>query len=155
MPVLNNVVATFCFTVQWRDLLVNTQSTAFGAGIAQWIERWTHDWKVACLNPCGSGRKIFFSRVSFLCWLLFQYPSHPRVIAVVHKRSWSSYQKCWWQVTAKHAYTLRMWLCMTWHGAWLYGVHRTCWDGSRFMWHQPCQRCKYTTSVDIKKSAIK
>ena len=23
------------------------------------------------------------------------------------------------------------------------------------MWHQPCQRCKYTTSVDIQKCAIK
>ena len=23
-------------------------------------------------------------------------------------------------------------------------------DGSSFMWHQPCQRCKYTTSVDIQ-----
>ena len=22
--------------------------------------------------------------------------------------------------------TIRMWLCMKWHGAWLYGVHRTC-----------------------------
>ena len=22
-------------------------------------------------------------------------------------------------------------------------------DGCSFMWHQPCQRCKYTTSVDI------
>ena len=28
-------------------------------------------------------------------------------------------------------------------------------DGSRFMWHQPCQRCKYTTSVDIQKHAMK
>ena len=54
------------------------------------------------------------------------------------------------------AYTLRMWLCMKWHGAWLYGAHRMRWDGSSFMWHQPCQRCKYTTSVDIKKErAIK
>ena len=24
-------------------------------------------------------------------------------------------------------------------------------DGSSFMWHQPCQRCKYTTSVNIPK----
>ena len=63
-------------------------------------------------------------------------------------------QKCKWQVTAKHAYTLRMWLCMKWHGAWLYGVHRMHRDGSSFMWHQPCQRCKYTTSVDIQKRAI-
>ena len=41
------------------------------------------------------------------------------------------------------------------HGEWLYGVHRTRRDGSRFTWHQPCQRCKYTTSVDIQKRAIK
>ena len=27
-------------------------------------------------------------------------------------------------------------------------LHR---DGCSFMWHQPCQRCKYTTLVDIKK----
>ena len=64
-------------------------------------------------------------------------------------------QKCRLQVTAKYAYTLRMWLCMKWYGAWLYSVHRTRQDGSRFMWHQPCQRCKYTTSVDIQKRAIK
>ena len=24
-------------------------------------------------------------------------------------------------------------------------------DGCSFMWHQPCRRCKYTTSVDIQK----
>ena len=24
-------------------------------------------------------------------------------------------------------------------------------DGSSFMWYQPCQRCKYTTSVDIQQ----
>ena len=82
----------------------------------------------------------------------------PHVTAVAHKRPRSSCQKGRWQVTAKHTYTLRMWLCMKWHGAWLYGVHRTRRDwlsGSRFLWHQPCQRCKYTTSVDIQKCAIK
>ena len=31
-------------------------------------------------------------------------------------------------------------------------LHR---DGCSFMWHQPCQHCKYTTSVDIQKRAIK
>ena len=51
---------------------------------------------------------------------------HPCVTAVARKRSRSFCQKCRWQVTAKHAYTLRMWLCMKWHGAWLCGVHRTC-----------------------------
>ena len=28
-------------------------------------------------------------------------------------------------------------------------------DGSSFMWHQPCQRCTYTTLVDNQKCAIK
>ena len=50
----------------------------------------------------------------------------PSVTAVARKRSWSFCQKSRWQVTAKHTYTLRMWLCMKRHGAWLYGVHRTC-----------------------------
>ena len=94
-------------------------------GIAQWLERRTRDRKVAGSNPCCSGGRIFFSRVNFLCWLLFRYPFHPRVTAVARKRPRSFCPKRRWQVTAKHAYTLRMWLCMKWHGAWLYGVHRT------------------------------
>ena len=102
------------------------QETWTGSRIAQWLECRTPDWKVTGLNPCRTGGRIFFSRVNFLCWLLFQYPFHPRVTAVARKRSRPFCQKCRWQVTAKHAYTLCMWLCMRWHGAWLYGVHRTC-----------------------------
>ena len=86
---------------------------------------------------------------------LFRYPFHTRVTAVARKRPRSFCQKCRWQVTAKHAYTWRMWLCMKWYGARFYGVHRTRRDGSSFMWHQPCQRCEYTTSVDIQKRAVK
>ena len=97
-----------------------------GAGIAQWLERRTRNWKVGGSNPCRSGGRILFSGVDFLCWLLFRYRFHPRVTAVARKRSRSFCQKCRWQVTAKHAYTFPMWLCMKWHGAWLYGVHRTC-----------------------------
>ena len=52
------------------------------------------------------------------------------------------------QVTAKHACILRMWLCMKWHGAWLYGVHRMHRDGSNFLWHQPCQCCKYKLQME-------
>ena len=88
-----------------------------GAGIAQWLERRTRDWKVAGSNPCRSGGRIFVSRVNFLCWLLFRYPFHPRVTAVARKRPRSFRQKCRWQVTTKHAYTLGLWLCMKWHGA--------------------------------------
>ena len=82
-----------------------------GAGIAQWLERRTRDWKVAGSNPCWNGGRIFFSRVDFLCWLLFRYPFHPRVTAVARKKSRSFCQKCRWQVTAKHAYTLRIEPC--------------------------------------------
>ena len=83
-----------------------------GAGIAQWLERRTRDWKVAGSNPCWNGGRIFFSRVDFLCWLLFRYPFHPRVTTVARKKSRSFCQKCRCQVTAKHAYTLRMWILL-------------------------------------------
>ena len=72
-----------------------------GAGIAQWLERRTRDWKVAGSNPCWNGGRIFFSRVDFLCWLLLRYPFHPRVTTVARKKSRSYCQKCRWQVTAK------------------------------------------------------
>ena len=127
-----------------------------GAGIAQWLERRTRDWKVASSNPRRSGGRIFFSRVNFLCWLLFRYPFHPRVTGVARKRSRSFCQKCRWQVTAKHAYTLRMWLCMKWV-TWsmvVWCTQNLRRHGCSFMWHQPCQRCKYTTSVDIQKNAL-
>ena len=56
-------------------------------------ERWTCDWKVASSNPGRSSRRIFFSRVNFVCWLI-QCPFHPSVTAMAHKRSWSFCQKC-------------------------------------------------------------
>ena len=143
---------TYIYINKW-DLLTCMRN--HGAGIAQWLERRIPDWKVAGSKPCRSGGRIFFSRVNYLCWLLFRYPFHPRVTAVARKRSRSFCQKCRWQVAGKRTYTLRMWLCMKWHGAWLYGVHRMRRDGSSFMWHQPRQRCKYTTSVDIKKKTKK
>ena len=70
------------------------------------------------LSPCRSGWWIFFSVVNFLCWPLFRYLFHPRVPAVTRKRTRSFCQKCRWQVTAKHACTLRTWLCMKWGDIW-------------------------------------
>ena len=98
-----------CFQFLWWH---HATIPVIGAGIAQWLEHQTHDWKVAGSNPCRSGRGIFFSRVNFLCWLLLRYQFHPCVTAVVCKRSQSFCQKCRWQVTAKHACTLLMWLCV-------------------------------------------
>ena len=82
-------------------------------GIAQWLEHQTCDWKVTGLNPNRSSGRIFFSRVNFLCWLLFQYLFHHHVTTVAHKKSQSFCWKCRWQVTAKHVCTLCMWLCMS------------------------------------------
>ena len=112
-----------------------------GSGIAHWLERRTRDWKVASSNPCGSGGRGFFSGVNFLCWLVFRYPFHPRVTAVAHKRSRSFCQKCRWQVTAKHANTLPMWLWMKWHCILVHGwmvYTEPVPKRQHFTWHQPC-----------------
>ena len=61
--------------------------------------------------PAGAAGD-FSSPGSTFCADLFRYPLHPRVTAVVRKKSRSFCQKCRWQVTAKHAYALRMWHCM-------------------------------------------
>ena len=42
-----------------------------GVRIACWLERRTRDRKVASSNLGRSGGRIFFSRVNFVCWLLF------------------------------------------------------------------------------------
>ena len=68
---------------------------------------------------------LLHGRLSVLTLISVSVPP-PSVTAVARKRPRSFCQKCRWQVTAKHSYTLRMWLCMKWHGAWLYGAHRNC-----------------------------
>ena len=76
------------------------------------------------LKGCGfeslqERRENFASPGSTFCAdSLVRYPLHPRVTAVARKRYWSFCRKCRWQVTAKHACTLRMWLC-----AWSDMVH--------------------------------
>ena len=102
-------VPLLCFSF-WGKL-----SRKSGAGIVQWLECRTRDWKVAGSNPCRSSGRIFFSRVNFLCWHLFRYPFHPRVTAVACKRLRPFCQKCRWLVTAKHTCTLPRWLWMKWH----------------------------------------
>jgi len=94
---------------------------------------------------------IFTAPITAFCVWKFSRPKYNAPVA--RKRSRSFCQKCRWQVTAKHSYTLCMWLCMKWHGAWLYGVHRTRRDGSSFLWHQPCQRCTPLQWI-FKKRAV-
>ena len=110
-----------------------------GAGVAQWLKHRIRDRQVAGLNPGRNGGRIFFSRVKFLCCLIFWYPFHLRVTAVASKRSWSFGQKYRWQVTATRIQPTYVALPeVTWDGACLYGVHRTRRDGSSFTWQQSC-----------------
>ena len=63
--------------------------------------------------PAGTAGE-FSSPVSTFCAdSYFGIRSTPRVTAVARKKTpGHSAQKCRWQVTAKHAYTLRMWILL-------------------------------------------
>ena len=76
------------------------------AGIACWLDSWTHDQKVAISNLGRNDRRIFFSRVNFVHWLFIWCALHLRFTAVACKRSQSFCQKSRWQVRPQHAYTL-------------------------------------------------
>ena len=149
---MHGVVSALINSIRFNLSRVPTHHS-MGSGDSS-VVRAPDSWlKVAGSNPCWGGGRIFFSRVNFLCWLLFWYLFHPRITAVARKRPRSSCQKRSWQVTAKHAYTLRMWLCMKWHGAWLYGVHRTCRDWLSLA----ADSCgtSHASAVSIQKHAIK
>ena len=70
------------------------------------VEYWSRDRKVASPNPDRSGGRIFFFGVNFVCWLLFGVRYTPRVTAAARKRPRSLCQKCRWQITLQHVYTL-------------------------------------------------
>ena len=50
-------------------------SQYYWSGDSSEVEQETHDWKV---SGSRSGRRIFFSRISFLCWLLFLVSVSPQ-----------------------------------------------------------------------------
>ena len=85
-----------------QDRYISLPLPPQGAGIAQWLECRTCDQKISGSSP---GRSIFFLQGQ-LSVLTLRYPFHPCVTTVTHKRSQSFCQKCRWQVTAKHTYTL-------------------------------------------------
>ena len=55
-------------------------SSSVGARIAYWLEHQTHEQKVANSNPSRSSRRMFSSRVNFVCWLLFGVHSTPTLL---------------------------------------------------------------------------
>ena len=75
-----------------------------GAGIACWKELRTRDRKVASSNPGRSVGRIFCSRLNFVCCYSVSVP--PPCYRSGSKRPRSFCQKCRWQATLKHAYTL-------------------------------------------------
>ena len=125
-------------------------------------EHRTCDRKVPGLGPHWSCRRIFFSSVNFLCWLLFRYLFHSRVTAVARKRSQSFCQSAGGRLQlSMHAPYLRgfEWsnavnLCVV-----VWCTQNLCQDGSSLTWHQPCNNhikcCQYTTLVVIKKTRYK
>ena len=126
------------------------------------VEHRTCHGKVVGSSPSRSSRRIFFSRVNFLCWFSFWYLFHPLVTTVAYKRSKSFCQKCKWQVTTKHTWTLHMWLWMKWHCKLVQNcmVYREC----LLRWQQfhmstshvtTKQRCEYTALMAIQKFTIK
>ena len=111
------------------------------------IVRRTRDRKVAGSSPGRSGGSIFFSKVNFLCRLLFRYPFYVRVTAVARKRSRSFCQRCMLEDTAKHSCTL--WFCMKWrdivHGCMVYTERAVTASVSCGTSHvRTKQRCHYT-----------
>ena len=104
--------------------------SAGGMGIAQWLECQTRDQKIAGLSPGRSSRRILFSRVNFLCWLIWVETIPP----LYYCKNPSFCQKYRWPGTVKHACTLHMWLWsdVTWC------TWNMCWDGSSFTRHQLC-----------------
>ena len=62
---------------RWCSVMPVSIELTQGAGVACWLERQTRDRKVASSNPGRSGGRIFFSRVKFVCCLLFGVRSTP------------------------------------------------------------------------------
>ena len=92
------------------------------------VENRICDQNVTGLSPGWSDRRIFFSSINSLCWLLFHYPFQPCVTTGVYKISWSFCQRCRGQATAKHTCTLCLWTGMKWHCKLVHGcvVYREC-----------------------------
>ena len=71
------VVLCVCLLCEYHMMQCVCSVCTVWGGIACWLERRTHDWNVASLNPGRSGGRIFFSIVNFVCWPLFSVRSTP------------------------------------------------------------------------------
>ena len=111
---------TFFIVLCWSDLFHFPSSTfpasrlfvllfalhsEWFTGKACLLEHRTHDQKVPGSNPGRSGRRIFFSRVNFVCWLLFGVCSTPMLPQWHVKDSGHSAKSAGGRLHPKHAYT--------------------------------------------------
>ena len=88
MYVVTAIRLLMCKIIAMRLLMYTTIATRLlmytvitvmytGAGIACWFEHRTRDRKVESSNPGRSSKRLFFSRVNSVCWLLFSVHSTP------------------------------------------------------------------------------
>ena len=130
----------------------------WGAGRARWLGHRTRDREVAGFESRQERREKVYSTWSTFCADSFRYPFH--ITALARKRSLSFCQKCRWQVTAKHAYTLCdfEWIdTVTWCIVeWCTQNLRRNGSISRGTSHAAAtKRYQYTTSVDINNTRYK
>ena len=130
----------------------------WGAGRAQWLGHRTRDREVAGFESRQERREKVYSTWSTFCADSFRYPFH--ITALARKRSLSFCQKCRWLVTARHACTIYIWLCMKWHGmvhgCMVYTEHAetaAVSRGTNYVTTKQC--CKYITSAGIPNGPYK
>ena len=75
-----HIIAFFRHLIHLLCHIIHLLWSHMGAGIACWLQHQTHDRKIASSNPSRSSRRIFFSRVNFVCWLLFGVRSAPMLL---------------------------------------------------------------------------
>ena len=97
------------------SVLLGFGEVRFGSRDSSVVRVLACDRNVAILGASRSGWRMVFSRVNFLCWLLFWYPFHPHVTAVACKRcthasyvcgfAWSDVTWCTvvWCITMQNA----------------------------------------------------
>ena len=140
--IISNQCFTCFSTMVWVCLIVNqySPSVIFGVPSCMCAVPWMriHGFKLGC---------IYAFRIKIMFYQHFRCLSFVSVV-------WSGVKwKCQWlwtSVQSQCQLAFQSWrqpcllapvlLCTKWHGAWLYGVHRTHGDGGSFMWHQPRQR---------------
>ena len=125
-----------CMSVTADLILVLSCLRCFGSELNNYIRTtWGNhnicfiSWHIETYHKISYKVCIFTEYRAVIISNIQWYPFHPRVTAVAHDRSRSFCAKCSWQVTNKHAYSLRMWLCMKWsgmvHGCMVYTERRT------------------------------